>query len=194
MSYQADSASDTGSSYGYDTILAHLVGFTVDYYLTGFFNSRAGLGFSFGTGDADANSFYEGNTAGNYNQFLPVTGGGGGMIFSPGVSNIISASANFSMKPFSNMEIPFVQNAQMILNAMPFFRSTAGPIAISGIAPNFTGNYLGSEIDFTVNLRPFSDLGVITQLGYFLPSAAAFAGSSTADPVFMAKLNVSLSF
>jgi hypothetical protein len=155
------------------------------------FNSRAGLSFSFATGDDDAVTYYEGNTLGDYNQFSPITNGGGGIIFSPGLSNIITANINFSAKPLEGMDIPYVSNTQFVLNAMPFFRAVNGPVSVSGINPSYAGNYLGTEIDLTVNLRPFSDLGVITQLGYFIPDASAF---TAADPVFMAKLNISLSY
>jgi len=191
MSYKTDASSATGSSYSYDLIFSHLAGFSLDYYMSWLFNSRVGLAFSFATGDTDATTYYEGNTAGDYNQFTPITGGGGGIIFSPGVSNIISANLSFSAKPLEDFDIPYVANAQFILNAIPFFRTVNGPLSVSGINPAYTGNYLGTEIDLTVNLRPFSDLGVITQLGYFIPDATAF---TAAVPEFMAKLNVSFSY
>ena len=193
MSYKTDALSSTGKSYSYDTIISHLAGFSLDYYMDWLFNSKAGLAFSFATGDADATSYFEGNTADDYTQFLPITNGGGGMIFSPGVSNIISASVNFSAKPLEDLDIPFFSNTQFVLNAMPFFRLVNGPLYISGIDSDYSGNYLGTEIDLTVNMRPFSDLGVIAQLGYFLPEATAFTDDVN-DPVFMAKLNVSLSY
>ncbi|MBI9105847.1 MAG: hypothetical protein JEZ04_03825 [Spirochaetales bacterium] len=191
MSYTTDASSATGSSYSYDTIISHLAGFSLDYYMSWLFNSKVGLAVSFSTGDADATTYFEGNTSGDYNQFLPITNGGGGIIFSPGISNIISGNLSFSAKPLENLDIPFVSSAQFVLNAMPFFRTVAGPVYVSGINPAYTGNYLGTEIDLTVNLRPFSDLGIITQLGYFLPEISAF---TAADPIFMAKLNVSFSY
>lgn len=197
LSYSADPDSPTGSSYKYDMILSHMAGFSLDYFMPWLLNSRVSAGASFGTGDADAQGLYEGNRVDNYTQFTPITGGGGGMIFSPGLSNIFSGNVSFSLKPLEWLPIPFINNLQAAIGVMPFFRVTEGPIGVSGISPDFTkeaGNYLGSEIDLTVNMRPFSDLGVMVQAGYFMPNADAFKGSAMEDPQFMAKLNVSLSF
>lgn len=184
LSYKTD-------AYSYDTIISHLAGISLDYYMSWLFNSKIGLNLCFATGDEDATTYYEGNTTGDYNQFLPITNGGGGIIFTPGVSNILSANLNFSAKPLEALDIPFVSNAQFILDVMPFFRLVDGPVYVSGIDDEYTGNYLGTEIDLTVNLRPYSDLGVIMRLGYFLPDTTAF---TTTDPIFMAKLNVSFSY
>ena len=191
MSYKTSTSSSTGKAYSYDMIISHLAGVSLDYYMEWLFNSRVGLTVLFATGDSDASSYYEGNTAGSYDQFLPITNGGGGIIFSPGVSNILSANINLSAKPLEWLPIPLLADTQFVLNAIPFFRVVNGPLYVSGIKQDFTGNYLGSEIDLTVNMRLFSDLGIITQLGYFVPNAEAF---TKADPVFMAKINVSLSF
>ena len=197
LTYLADGESPTGYSYQYAPIYSHMAGFSLDYYMPWLFNSRAAVGLNFGTGDADADSIYEGNRADNYTQFTPITSGGGGMIFSPGLSNVLSANISYSIKPLEWLNIPFISNMQVAVTGMPFFRLTEGPIAVSGVSPNFSaedGNYLGSEIDLSVNMRPFSDLGVSLMAGCFLPDKDAFAGSDLEDPTIMAKLNVSLSF
>ena len=195
LSYKADSTSSTGSSYSYDNILAHMAGFSLDYYLTEFLYSIISLSGTWSTGDADATGYLEGNTSGDYNQFQPITSGGGGIIFSPGITNIISLNAGYSLKPFIDMGVPFIENAQVAVNIIPFIKAGVGPTSNSQIISSNQGNYLGSEIDLTLNMRPYSDLGIITQVGCFLPDATAFtAGSTYSQPVFMAKLNVSLSF
>ncbi len=194
LTYAENIYSETGFAYQYDMIISHMAGLSVDYYMPWLFNSKAGIGATFGTGDADADSIYEGNKAENYTQFTPITGGGGGMIFSPGLSNIFTANANYSIKPLEWMDLPFISSMQVTAAAMPFFRIVDGPIAISGLSDDFDGNYLGSEIDLSVNMRPFSDLGVAVMGGYFLPNAVAFAGSDMENPSFMVKLNVSMSF
>ncbi|HAK45996.1 MAG TPA: hypothetical protein DCO79_08785 [Spirochaeta sp.] len=198
LSYAADGNSSTGFSYQYDVITSHMAGFSLDYFMPWLFNSRISAGANFGTGDADAEGIYEGNREGYYTQFTPVTAGGGGMIFSPGLTNIFSASASYSLKPLEWLPLPFLNDMQVAAVIMPFWRLTEGPLAVSGINSNFTledGNYLGSEIDLSVNWRPFSDLGVIFQTGLFLPYSDAFeTGSDISNPTFMAKLNVSLSF
>ena len=198
LSYTADGNSPTGYSYQYDMILSHMAGFSLDYYMDWLFNSRISAGANFGTGDSDALTLYEGNGSGYYTQFTPITSGGGGMIFSPGLSNILNASVGYSLKPFGWIPLAFLNNMQISAVGMPFFLLTQGPSAVSGISPEFRaegGNYLGTEIDLSVNWRPFSDLGAIVQIGYFMPNTAAFeAGSDMANPTFMARLNVSLSF
>ncbi|MDC7227356.1 MAG: hypothetical protein PQJ61_11395 [Spirochaetales bacterium] len=198
LSYKADGNSSEGYSYQYDTIISHMAGFSLDYFLPWLFNSRISGGAYFGTGDSDADYYYEGNKEGYYTQFTPITSGGGGIIFSPGVSNILTANASYSMKPLGWMPLRIVKDLQVSANLLQFYRLTEGPVSISGISSDFEAesrNYLGSEIDLTVNWRPFSDLGAIAQVGYFLPNSNAFeAGSDMSNPTFMAKLNVSFSF
>ncbi|MDC7125102.1 MAG: hypothetical protein PQJ46_06025, partial [Spirochaetales bacterium] len=194
LSYLEDSSSSTGYSYQYTTIISHMAGFTIDYFMPSIFNSRISLGVVFGTGDSDATSYYEGNTEGYYNQFTAITSGGGGLIFTPGVSNIISGSLSYSIKPFQDLPLPVIDNMQIALSYLPFFRIVDGPTSVSEISSSYSGNYLGSEIDLGLYLRPFSDLGASLQLGYFIPKSDAFAGSDLEDPSFLAKLNVSLSY
>ncbi len=194
LAYVTDGTSETGSSYQYTRIMSHMAGFSLDLFLDWLFNSRISAGVNFGTGDADATTILEGNTAGDYTQFTPITAGGGGLLFSPGLSNILSGSVSYSLKPLGWLPIRMLSSLQVAATGMPFFRVTEGPIAVSGINPDFTGNYLGSEIDLSARLRPTSDIGVNLQVGYFQPNADAFAGSAMADPAFIAKLNVSLSF
>ena len=192
LSYTSDPTS--GYVYQYDNILSHMAGFSVDYFMKWFFNSKVGVAATFGSGDADAQGIYEGNTAGYYTQFTPISSSGGGLIFSSGISNMLTGNINYSIKPFGWLPVSFIRKMQVSAAYMPFFRVVDGPTAVSGISPDYTGNYLGSEIDLVMNLRPFSDLGIIIKAGYFMPDGDAFAGSAMADPVFKANLNVSLSF
>ena len=93
-----------------DMILSHMAGFSLDYYMDWLFNSRISAGANFGTGDSDALTLYEGNGSGYYTQFTPITSGGGGMIFSPGLSNILNASVGYSLKPFGWIPLAFLNN------------------------------------------------------------------------------------
>ncbi len=197
LSYLADSESETGFSYQYTDIFSHMTGMNIDYYLTDILYSVISLSFNFATGDADAESYFEGNTAGNYTQFTPVSPVSTALVFNPGVSNIISTALSYSIKPLSSSSLSYIDSAQIVFKAIPFFLAETGaPLLYNGINPDIAGNYLGTEIDLTMNFRPFSDLGGILQTGLFLPAADAFAEGSEFDTsaVFLARLTLSVSY
>ena len=197
LSYLEDSDSETGYSYQYRDIFSHMAGLSMDYYLTDILYSVISLSLNFATGDTDADSYFEGNTAGNYTQFTPVTPVSTALVFNPGISNIISAALSYSIKPLVSSGISYIDSAQVVLEATPFFLANSeAPVLYNGINPDISGNYLGTEIDLTMNFRPFSDLGGILQTGLFLPAADAFAEGSEFDTeaVFLARLTLSVSY
>ena len=59
------------------------------------------------------------------------------------------------------------------------------------VDPASDSKYLGTEIDGTVNFRPFSDLGASLALGVFLPMGGALTEQ---DVLFKGQLEISFSF
>jgi hypothetical protein len=59
----------------------------------------------------------------------------------------------------------------IILDGIGFFRATPGSITDQeGFNPDSESLYLGTEIDFIINFRPLSDIGVRLSTGYFIPN------------------------
>lgn len=164
-------------AYEYAAILGFLAAAEISYYNEEFLFTRAGFEFVFSSGDGDSNSYVEGNTAGLATTFTPITPSTLGTAFSPGLGNIFYPKLSFSMKPLSSFESTALRSFQTKLDVYAFFRPTGAPISESGIEPTSSALYLGTEIDATLRMRPFSDLGVELSFGFFLPSPAAFVPS-----------------
>ena len=157
--------------YGDNTILAFLAGGSLNYFIPTFFSSRLALDVMYSSGDADQAEFYEGNTAGYSNAFIPVTPAPAGMIFTSQQTNIFYLSGTCSMKPFSGSDVTALKNILIMLKPTGFFRSTSGAISTGGVKADETGLYLGTEIDLSIMARVFSDLGLSINGGVFIPSS-----------------------
>ena len=185
LSYVADSASVTGSSYQYEAIQAFLGGIGLRYYNEALLSSRAELRALISSGDADNSTYQEGNTAGASTIFVPISQETLGLAFQPQLGNLIILDASYSLKPLSVL--------QLMVKVQSFLRPTTGAISAVGIDPASDALYLGTEADGIANFRPFSDLGFALSLGFFLPNGSAFTGQGSL-PVLAGRLEVSLSF
>ena len=156
--------------YGSNIILAYLAGCSLNYFIPTFLSSRLALDFMYSSGDADNSDFYEGNTAGYSQMFVPITPAPAGMIFTAQQSNLFYVSGTYSMKPFTGSDIPALVNTLLMLKPTGFFRSTTGAISTGGVQSGATGLYLGTEIDLIIMARFLSDVGFSINGGVFLPS------------------------
>ena len=191
LSYVEDDESITSSSYQYEPIVAFLGGAGVRYFAP-VLSSVVGLRALYASGDEDAISVVEGNTDGWALAFIPISQSDRALVFSPQLGNLLVGEASFSIKPFGGLGVPALANLQAMVKVMVFGRPTTGPVSEGGIDPASDSMYLGSEVDVTINYRPFSDLGIALNGGVFLPGDAIHADRS--DPEYVFGLLVSLSF
>ena len=162
------------STYTYKPVVSFLGSFGLRYYIEEFLYSRISFRFLYSSGDADyASSFTEGNTEGDAANFIPVSEKSLALVFSPQLGNILFTQISYSLKPFSNSGNRALRNIQLELTDINFFRSTTGQISESGIDPASTSLYLGTEINGTINFRPFSDFGLSLSGGVFIPNNGA---------------------
>ena len=192
LSYVEDSASGSGSSYQYEPIVGVLAGAGVRYFAKPM-SSVFGLRAVYASGDKDFQSPVEGNRDGWALAFVPISQSDRALVFSPQLGNLLMGEASFSVKPFEGMGIAALADLQVMLKALAFARPTTGPVSEGGLDPASDAMYLGTEVDLTINYRPFSDLGIAINGGVFLPSGDAFV-ADRADPEFLVGLLVSLSF
>jgi len=195
FAYLGTGQSHSGIANDY-SVLSFLGSAGFRYYMEDFLYSRIAFRFLYSTGDSDyLASFTEGNTEGNSTNFIPISKRSLALVFSPSLGNIFFTNISYSLKPFSNMGNRALKNVQMELTNTNFFRSTTGQISESGINSASDSLYLGTEIDGTVNFRPFSDLGVSLSTGVFIPnngSDGAFLDTRGIE--FLGRLGLSFSF
>jgi len=183
-----------GSDY---SILSYMGSVGARYYLEQFFYSRVSARFMYFSGDSDyTGSFLEGNSSGDGTVFTPVSSKPLALVFSPDPGNIMLGKLGYSIKPFGGSGIVMLKNLQAEFTGTLFFRSTEGLISEGGIDLNSDSLYLGTEVDGTVNFRPFSDLGMFLTGGVFIPgtgSDGAFLESQR-DVEFLVSAGLSFSF
>ena len=185
--------SGTGDDY---TVLSFMGSAGLRYYIEKFLYSKISFRFLYSLGDADfKSSFTEGNTIGDATAFVPVSRKSLAMVFSPELGNIFFTSLSYSLKPLSGMDNRVLHNIQLELTDVNFFRSTTGGISSGGIDPDSISLYLGTEIDGTINFRPYSDLGLSLSGGVFIPNNGAggsFLNTRTVE--YLGRLGLSFSF
>jgi len=186
---------DTGSGYAYNysTILSFLAGMGARYYLEPVLFSKIELALTAASGDGDFLSFPEGNTDGTAAAFIPLSQETLGLAFTPVLSNLVRAKVSYSLKPFSRMNIPVLEQFVSELAVLSYFRPTEGPISESGVDPSAAGYYLGTEIDLSLIYRPFSDLLIDLSGGVFVPNRDIFIGGEE-KPEYKVALKVTLDF
>lgn len=184
------------SVYDYKPVVSFLGSVGLRYYIEAFLYSKISFRFLYSSGDDDYTSFTEGNTDGNGTVFIPVSRQSLAQVFSPQLGNIFFSRLSYSLKPLSGLGSQVLENIQMEISGINFFRSTTGPISESGIDPSSTSLYLGTEIDGTINFRPYSDLGVSLSGGVFMPNNGTDGAffESQRDMEFLARLGLSFSF
>lgn len=184
--------------YQYAPIIGFMAGGNVRLYFEELLYSRIMLQYVFTSGDKDHTTYVEGNDGGSVEEavsssFIPISSKTLGLVFSPRMGNIMYGQFQYSIKPLSMVSSDLWSRFQTTLDAYFFLRSTVSPIADSGIDPDSTETYLGTEIDLSINFRPVSDLGVALKSGLFLPSQAAFTPENS-TPRFLMELYLSFSF
>lgn len=193
--YLGTGQSHSGIAESY-SLLSFLGSAGLRYYAENFLFSRISFRFLYSSGDSDNTvSFTEGNTKDNSSNFVPIAGKSTGLVFSPQLGNIFLTQFSYSLKPFSSMGNKILKNIQFELTDINFFRSTTGLISESGLNINSEALYLGTEIDGTINFRPFSDLGVSISSGVFIPNTGSDgAFSDTSEVEFLGRLGLSFRF
>ena len=171
-----------------DPVLSFLSGVTLRYFIEEALTSKIELNLLFSSGDEDflvvPEGYYEGNTLDRANVFVPISRQQLAVAFSPRLGNLVILDAGYSLKP--------AENLQASLKGILFLRPTTGPIMDQReVDPASDSKYLGTEIDGTVNFRPFSDLGASLSLGVFLPMGGALTEQ---DVLFKGQLEISFSF
>jgi hypothetical protein len=176
LSYVDDPDSGTGFSWQVKPQLSVLGGGSISYYFRGAAKSRIVGSLLFSSGDADAETFREGNTEGLYTQFIPISRPEFGVLFSPQLGNLVMASLGYSFAPISNPDSALSEKLRIELNGMTFLRPTTGAVSGTGIDPLSDAYYLATEVDGVIKYRPFSDLAVTVSTGLLLPNSEAFSG------------------
>ncbi len=184
--------------YVYAPILSFLAGGGIRLYLKEALDSIIELRAIFSSGDADSTStFREGNTEGNATAFIPISRPNLALVFSPQLGNIFLAELRYSLKPFSWAKARVLGRLQTELKGVVFFRPTSGLISEPGINPDSDSIYLGTEVDWIINFKPFSDLGLALSLGLFMPDNGTAASAFLADErkiEFLGRFELSFSF
>ena len=167
--------------YQYSSIGSFLVGVDFQLYLLELAYSFIQLKGVYASGDADTTAFRESNTSGNLTTFISLTGLPTGLVFSPNPGNIAFGELSYSVKPASGSALELLSTMQVSAKALLFFRSTTGFVSEAGIPADSSEQYLGSEIDLTINSRPFSDFGFSISGGVFFPSTAFVDADGTPE-------------
>jgi len=154
------------------TTTAYLFGGGLRYYNRDLLYTRVELRGLYSSGDNEQGSFYGGYAGdGASSHFIGLSSSPeSGLVFSPEVGNISITEASFSLRPLANSGIRSLEKFQSVLSTLVFFRNSAGAISEGGINPSSDENYLGTELDLILKLRPFSDLGLALSGGLFFPN------------------------
>mgnify|MGYP006287245657 CR=1 FL=1 len=194
LSFVEDQDSATGEVYEYRPFLAGLFGLQLDYFMPGFLSSRASLFGRLGTGDEDYSSYTEGNTDGKATHFTPITALSAGEVFGIEPGNSAHLGVSYSVRPFAASPNGWLKRLQGELSAYSFFRTAGkGVTSVSAVDSGTDETYLGSEFDFALRARPYSDFGIGLTTGLFVAnSSALFDEANEVD--FLVRLDASLSF
>ena len=175
LSWIADTA--TSGSYQYKPVSSFLGGLNVSVPLRlpqPFSGTSVAGQLLIASGDRDASDSTEGNTDGMYTAFSAMNTTTLANVFSPNLSNLVLAGANFATSlPVSSYRVDGTAGI------LAFFRPTAGPVSVSGIDPNSTSSYLGTELDLGISSRILSDVALSFKGGIFFPGNA-FASANRA--------------
>lgn len=191
LSYLIASDAETGE-YRYMPVAGLLTGLTAHFTPGWPLEPVFGLRFLYGSGDADAIEFTEGNTSGSFTTFKPVTGTGTGLVFSPSLGNICLFDLSAAAVPFGGTGSRTLRSLRVSGKALVFLRSGAGPVSEPGIKADAASSYLGTELDLTANMKILSDLSAGFSFGVFLPGAepAGAFDPSCGAPQFSGRLSV----
>lgn len=193
LSYLEDSSSDTSYRYLYAPLSAFAFGGVFRFPLS----SRLSLAtrFLFGSGDADAESDVDGNTAGDATFFSPITTASSGLAFSPEPGNVTMLEVTTRYQPFSGSSIG---TASLLLTGKSyvFVKNGRGPISEAGVSADSGAGLLGVEQDLSATIRLLSDVSASLSCGAFVPfsgSLGVFDASYVEATPVMYKISASLS-
>ncbi len=178
--------------YAYAPIASFLTGAQANLPMAAIPLEGATLGFQLlvASGDQNATSAVEGNTSSVFTRFTPISplttaNTTLATVFLPQLGNVIIGGASLSASPTIG---PITFDGSFKLST--FFRPTSGPVSVTGIDPNSTSSYLGSEADLSAAYGILSDVGLSLSLGIFLPGTAF--DSSDSGPQYSCSLMVTL--
>lgn len=194
LSFVEDEDTETGQVYEYQPFLAGLFGLSLDYFLPQFLSSRVSLFGRLGTGDSDYSSYTEGNTAGEATMFTPITAAPAGAVLAVEPGNSAHIGVSYSARPFADSNNGWLERLQGELAGYSFFRTAGeGATSVSAVDSDSSESYLGSEIDFSLRARPYSDFGIGLTTGLFVANGDALVeGANETD--FIVRIDASLSF
>jgi len=172
LAFLADANSVTGYSYQYAMILSHMAGAELSYYMPSVLNSRIRFSGLFSSGDADADSYLDGNTEGRSTAFVPLSPSSFSDVFTLQPGNSSHVGVSYSMRPIAGAG----DVLQLELSAVSYLRTAGtGPVSAPSVDPASDGTYVGTDIDLSVVAQPFSDLRLVLKGGVFLPNAAVMS-------------------
>jgi hypothetical protein len=172
LSWLSDSTSPTGFSYQYKPIVSFLLGGSVTYFKPEWLNASFTARVLGASGDGTATSAIEGNVHNLSTLFIPITPTTLGLVFNPGLSNLIYYELGGTVKPIPGQ--PLVTGAKLL----GFQRAVAGVVNDPGVV-SYGPVWMGQELDLSASWPVYSDLNVTVGAGGFLPSSGTYAPSTT---------------
>ena len=174
-------------------LLSFLYGFGFRYFNENLVSSRAHLKIQYGSGFLPL-VLVPGWEALSLEEFRPINQPIAGLVFSPGLGNLMYADFLYTFRPWFRHPNQSLANIQPGLGIRTYFRSTLSEIGLQYEDTSSKGMYLGTEIEASLVARVFSDLGLSLKMGLFLPGTGGFGVfTSERKTEFLAKVELSTS-
>lgn len=152
-----DERSSTGFAYQYETLLGHLAGTELTWFLPEALNSRARVFGQFSTGETEWS-----------NGFVPLTPVAFSDVFTLQPGNSAHFGVSYSVRPLAGSENDVLQTE---LSTVSYFRSSAaGAVSEAAVDATSAGAYVGTDVNLIVTAVPFSDLRLVLRGGVFAPN------------------------
>lgn len=128
-----------------------------------------------------------------FDRFAPITSPTLGFAYRPDFANVMTARAEYSLRPFSTARNSVASSAQVATGGRVYLRSATTERIVSDIAidQDRTDRYLGSEAVVRFAMRPSPELGLGFKNALFFPNSDLFDGG---DPVYRGLIELSLGF
>ncbi len=177
LSFVDDAESPTGSWYEYQPVFGHLAGLELTWFLPEVMNSRVRFFGQFSSGDADAEDYIEGNTAGMSTSFIPLAPPVISNTFTLKPGNSAHVGVSYSARPLAAV---FADVLQAEAKAVVYLRTSgSGAVSEPGVNPDSDGAFVGSDLNIVLTYQPLSDVRLVLANGVFLPNADVMnAGSN----------------
>jgi len=169
LEYVPDSGSSTDFSYQYQSIVAHMAGAELTYFLPAVLNSRARLFGQFSTGDTSWSD-----------SFVPLSPSAYSDVFTLQPGNSAHVGVSYSLRPLSALDADILQTE---LTSVAYIRSAgSGVVSEPTVDPASTGEYVGTAVSLVLTAVPFSDLRLVLKGGLFVPNSSVMSsGNETVD-------------